>query len=631
MLFLNAANDHCWIMKNFNLIIVCFYFFLAFQVIAKNPAVVTNFSIKSTINDKNELATDYFKEIKINVPASRDLLNEYIFYSTEKVKNLKVTIYDANHQLVRVLKNSEIKDKSAYSHYLYEDDRVKVIKPYHNKFPFYVSYEYTLLADQFIGLPPWVPLSPDNLPVLESSYSLIVPSDYEFNYKFYNCEPDSFSVQTLEDTKKYVWEFKQLNPVKDLKRSTPVRWRMPKGIFVPVKFVYAGMEGSLKSWSTYGSWVSKTLIGIDDISEAESQHIKQLTQECKSEKEVIRVIYNYVLNSTRYVNISIGAGGLVPYPASYVSKNKYGDCKALVNYTHSLLKSVGIESFYSLIMAGSSKPSIDPELVYQTFNHVILSVPIENDTLWLECTPNEDIFGYIGSFIDDKYVLVCCGDNSYLTKTPTSTCRQNRTIIKADIVVDNEQLTAIVKRQLNGISAEYLKYGITNYRDAELDNWLLSRLPYDNYEILDISFNISDSIPAVYEESVITYNNHIIRYDGKLYVEPVHTLLNFSLKDETYKDAGFFVRYNYSKVDTVTYFFPSEYSLENYPTSDTLYSKYGSFTQESFIEENNLQITKSLNLKKGVYTKDEFLGMKNFIETASQLDHQKIILIENAE
>ncbi|NJK95564.1 MAG: hypothetical protein HC905_12260 [Bacteroidales bacterium] len=104
--------------------------------------------------------------------------------------------------------------------------------------------------------------------------------------------------------------------------------------------------------------------------------------------------------------------------ASDVDKYGYGDCKALSNYTKALLNAVGVESIYTEIANGPGK------IIYPQFasmnqtNHVILCVPLEKDTMWLECTNQISPCGYIGMGNSNRYALLITKQGGKLVKTP---------------------------------------------------------------------------------------------------------------------------------------------------------------------------------------------------------------------
>jgi len=63
------------------------------------------------------------------------------------------------------------------------------------------------------------------------------------------------------------------------------------------------------------------------------------------------------------------------------------------------LSAANIDSYYSLVGAGYHVPPLDTMHVSNEFNHVILCVPFNSDTIWLECTSGQTPFGY---FLDLK-------------------------------------------------------------------------------------------------------------------------------------------------------------------------------------------------------------------------------------
>ena len=147
---------------------------------------------------------------------------------------------------------------------------------------------------------------------------------------------------------------------------------------------------------------------------------------------------------TRYISIQVGIGGWKPMLASEVDRLGYGDCKALTNYTRALLSEVGITSYYAKIYAGRGKrKSLDGNLVSQQSNHVILMVPFERDTTWLECTNQKIPFGHLGSFTDDRDALVITPEGGMLIKTPKIPVEENIQNMSGDLTIqENGDLAA---------------------------------------------------------------------------------------------------------------------------------------------------------------------------------------------
>jgi transglutaminase-like putative cysteine protease len=130
-----------------------------------------------------------------------------------------------------------------------------------------------------------------------------------------------------------------------------------------------------------------------------------------------KIIYKYVQEKSRYVNISIGIGGWKPMLASDVDRLGYGDCKALSNYTKALLKAVDVPSYNTILYGNPKKRNIEADFVSMQGNHMILAIPNKNSFIFLECTSQVDPFGYQGTFTDDRDVLVVKPEGGEIVRT----------------------------------------------------------------------------------------------------------------------------------------------------------------------------------------------------------------------
>ena len=87
-----------------------------------------------------------------------------------------------------------------------------------------------------------------------------------------------------------------------------------------------------------------------EIPETTKQKILTLVKGVNDPIEKARLIYDFVQKKTRYISVQVGIGGWMPMLANDVDRLSYGDCKALTNYTKSLLDIAGVESYYTAVL-----------------------------------------------------------------------------------------------------------------------------------------------------------------------------------------------------------------------------------------------------------------------------------------
>src|SRR6185369_10049796 len=103
----------------------------------------------------------------------------------------------------------------------------------------------------------------------------------------------------------------------------------------------------------------------------------------------------------------------------------------------------GIRSDYTLIHSGDEENYMTDDFPSSQFNHVILCVPLQKDTVWLECTSQTLNPGYLSSFTCDRNVLLVDENGGTLVKTPRYDYNQNLQVRKTNATVSEEgNLTA---------------------------------------------------------------------------------------------------------------------------------------------------------------------------------------------
>ncbi len=284
-----------------------------------------------------------------NADNFRDIEVQYNKFS--KVKFLRGAVYDEKGDVIKTLGALDILDRSAVSGGLfYSDYRVKSLSSPVYKYPYTIEYEYEEELYSLINYPEWEFQESSDVSVERSGIQIIVPKGISFRYFTRKLKNPVDSV-IQNDVTIYTWQEEDI-PARSRRQYTYEEIRRPPSLYTaPMDFEYGGYKGSMSSWKAFGEWNYNLINGRDLLPEEQKQKVAEIVSKAKSDREKVKLIYEYMQSTTRYVLIYIGIGGFQPAEASAVAKNGFGDCKALVNYTKSLLKAAGINSFLYLVMS----------------------------------------------------------------------------------------------------------------------------------------------------------------------------------------------------------------------------------------------------------------------------------------
>jgi len=307
------------------------------------------------------------------------------------IKSIKGIILNAFGMPQGKFSQNDFADESAVSDYsLFEDDRLKRYAPNVSSYPYTVVYEYEIRFKQNLIIPDWYANPYADVAVEKSSYTFICKPEDQVRIKAYNFKgspEESRSEKGLSRT----WKVSNISAFKYEPYAPDPDSYLSYVKVAATQFSYYGHKGNYKNWGELGKWVYDDLLKSQQtLAPATVEEVKNLVKDIESEKDKVRKIYEYVQKKTRYISVQVGIGGFQPFPAMDVQRLSYGDCKALVNYTQSLLKAAGIASDYCVVNAGNLRVGMDPDFAsMDQGNHIILCVPLKTDTIWLECTSQD--------------------------------------------------------------------------------------------------------------------------------------------------------------------------------------------------------------------------------------------------
>jgi len=544
------------------------------------------------------------------------------FHSLE---DISVKLYDSTGKLLKKYNKKDMQYFFAGDG-LITDTKYNYVSLQATDFPVTIEYNSEMLYKGSLQYPSYLLQSPEQS-LIHGEYEVSVPVDLDIRYKNLNSDIKP-EIKTEDNIKKYKWVANMMPALKYEEMAVSEESRYPMILIVPNKFVLDGEEGDMRTWKAFGKWyggLAKPTLNLDEEKKA---FFKNLVKDAKTDREKAAIIYHYLQENFRYVSIQLGIGGFRPFPALVTDKNKYGDCKALSNYTQASLDAVGIKSYQALINAGQNKKAIDPAIPHNEFNHVILCVPNNKDTFWLECTSNTNDFGVLGSFTENRYALLITDDGGEIVRTPKSSAQENTLSTKSTVTLSPEgEATALINVSTSG---EYKSFQITKEKKDYQKMILIHYFGFPQPDFFEITngnekgqYNINMEIEKL--PSIIT--------NGKMFLDPrMYRVWNTVLPTAENRTQDVYLSNPFVRTDTTVYKLPDGYKPETLPAAMNLKVKSGEFvTQYSFDDAKGELISVcKLVLKNHVIPAAEYAEMKSFFDTVANEYNAKIV-IKNEE
>lgn len=526
-----------------------------------------------------------------------------------RLSNIDAYIKDSNGKTVKKLNQNNIVEKSSISNFsLYEDDYIKEFTLKHNDYPYTIVYSYQIQQNEFLNICNWTPIISEKVPTLKASLEITIPIDYKIAYK--NQLVAEPIIDTTENKIIFHWEASYTKIIKDEEYSPSISNFLPNVEIIPIEFHF-DLDGTFKDWVSFGNWQYEILQGLNELPDNEKDKVESLIKDINDDKEKIRILYHYLQDETRYINVTIETGGMKPYPASYVVQNKFGDCKALTNYFKSVLDYIQIPSYYTKVYAGSPIIEIDKNFPSQQSNHIILNIPLKNEDIWLDCT-SDGAFNYLGTFTQNRDALIICKDNSRFIKTPALKPIETLEIRKIETIYNTDTTEVSFLNIYNGSSYENVLSIEKNYNESEKARILRNYIVEDGFELLDykiLSPN-RDSTKIILSYNATTQNIYKHYGNDILISNIAFTLPNF--EKPKIRKLPVQIDYPIYKVDTITYAIPNGYNFNQDSVAISVKSKYGEYKLEAYKSSNSIISIKHLIINAGYYPISEYENFYDF-------------------
>jgi hypothetical protein len=495
-------------------------------------------------------------------------------------------------------------------------------------YPFTIKYEYEIkLKNGILSYPAFSPVPGFNVAVEKAKYLLKIPPGFVLREKKLNTNIEAVFNNTGK-TEDYYYSVENLKALPN-ESYTPDDELFPLIYLSPEKFCAEKVCGDLTSWESFGLWSVKLLKGRDVLSQKMTDKVNELTKDADNTREKVKILYQYLQNTTHYVSIQLGIGGWQPMPAEEVARTGFGDCKGLSNYMKALLQTAGIPAYYTIIcLDEKKKPLIRDFPNFSQTNHVILCVPLSKDTVWLECTSQNLPFGYIHRGIAGHDALVVRDDDAFFCTLPDYPFTDSKEINSVDIrisTVGDAAIEAHSRYEMRNFEEIYSRmYSMTSREESDFIGSLL-QVHKPRISNIKKEYILSEQ-PSMTLSYAVSCEEYASKTGSRMFVpvNPSHTSMpSISGKSRNY---DMLVTAGLNKTDTVRIHFPENYRLESKMQPVEISSPYGSFKSEVDEKDSVIVYIQRVELVPGRFPASEFEAIKSFYEKVRSAQSDKISL-----
>jgi transglutaminase-like putative cysteine protease len=556
-----------------------------------------------------------------------DYMNFFVYEDFfRELKSFSGEVFNAQGKLIKKIAKKDFVSTALSAHLA--DDGKRTFYNFHApSYPITVKYTYELkYKNGILMYPAFNPVAGFRISVEKADYTLQIPQDVELREKKLNTQIETIH-STTGKSKVYKWSLGQFKAL-PYEAYSPIEELFPVIYLSPEKFCIEKNCGNMSDWEQFGFWQAELLKGRNVLPQKVIDKVTEITQNIPEKRDKVKALYQYLQNTTHYVSIQLGIGGWQPMKAEDVAKTGFGDCKALSNYMKSLLDAANIPSYYTVISTEKKRLMHDFPNFTQA-NHVILMVPMENDTVWLECTSQSLPFGYIHKLILGHDALAVGENKAFLCTLPEYPPLDNQEINVVDIRLSpggNAEMDVCSTYKTDIFERMYFRLkGL----DAKEENEVLSNLL--KVEKPQISNFKKEEFPGEKPFMNISFKVKCDEYASKtgtrmfIPLNPAYTSLKGILSGNSRK-FDIVLKSSICEIDTIRLHMPENYALETQIKPADICSDYGAFKTEIKEENGTMIYIQKLELVPGRYPASQFGALKDFYNKIEGLQAIRIAL-----
>lgn len=569
----------------------------------------------------------------------------HYFKGGRRVKALRAWLVAPNG-FVKIYEKNSIADLGAFEQMeLYNDIRFEQIKADNPEIGAVFAYEAEVEERVLFAQDEYA--FQNNLPVVESRYTVTVPQGWSVKGRVFNYAP----MEPAVDGTTYTWKLSNL-PFREREVYSP---SLPG--LVPLLAVdllppanASGVASTcFRSWADVSRWHTNLSAGQEEVTPELAAKSRELTVNARNEYDKIQAIGQYV-QKIKYVAIEMDqahGGGYKPHAASLVFRQQYGDCKDKANLMRALLKATGMESYLVAIYAGDRTFVRQEWPSPSQFNHMIIAVRVSDNTtaptvvqapalgrvFIFDPTSETTPVGDLPWYEQGSFAALMAGDKGSILKMPVTKPEDNSTdlTVMAELT-GNGELKASCSFVESGHFAEsrraqklyrspdQYRQSVGEFFSGRVKNAAISQLDSEdqlsqNRFRLNVQFG-SPLYGQLMQGRLLVFNPSIL--------EPTHPMfpVNEARTEPIVLRAEMLRKHVRIKL-------PPGFTVDEMPQSFRQQAGWGEFSLTFEQKGNELILEEGLKTEAVTLSPDQYRDVKRFFDQFSGADHQQAVLVKN--
>lgn len=475
-----------------------------------------------TVQSADKIKTLVREAYKIIRPGGRELGTVIIPFDTAtRISNLHAWCIPAQGKDYEVKEKdgAEVAMPAVQGSELITDVRVKIVHIPAAEPGNLIGYEYEQEGHPFVLQDIWY--FQGEHPARESRYTLRLPAGWEYKASWLN---HGEVTPTQGGNNQWQWVVSGVPAIKN-ETDMPPRRGVEGQMIVSFAPAGGGQGKTFASWRDMGIWYADLTRGRRDASPEIRQKTTALTTSATTPLAKMKTLASFVQRDIRYVAIELGIGGYQPHPAVDVFTHRYGDCKDKATLMASMLKEIGIESYYVVI--NSARGAVTQEMPAHMggFDHAILAIQlpvgVEDASLvammqhpklgrlvFFDPTDELTAFGHLSGPLQANYGLLVTPEGGELVELPQLAASLNGIVRTAKLTLSpTGTLAGEFKEVRVGDRASAQRYALKSVtKDADrikpvetllgrsLSSYRLTKASITNLEHTELPFEFDYSV-----------------------------------------------------------------------------------------------------------------------------------------